>query len=90
LSSPLFYIQLKNQSYMKKSLIKRITSPDGIIRYIKDGKLHNAEGPAVIYPNGKEEYHLNGFQYSKDEYKMIKKDGNGLPFYKQSGTKMRH
>jgi hypothetical protein len=74
----------------KKTDIRRIKSTDGIIRYVKDGKLHNAEGPAVIHPNGKEEYHLNGFQYSKDEFKMIKKDGNGLPFYKQSGTKMRH
>jgi hypothetical protein len=74
----------------KKTDIRRITSPDGIIRYIKDGKLHNVEGPAVVYPDGREEYHLNGFQYSKDEFKMIKKDSNGLPFYKQSGTKMRH
>jgi hypothetical protein len=74
----------------KKTDIRRITSPDGIVRYIKDGKLHNAEGPAVVYPDGREEYHLNGFQYSKDEFKMIKKDSNGLPFYKQSGTKMRH
>jgi hypothetical protein len=74
----------------KKTDIRRITSPDGIIRYIKDGKLHNAEGPAVVYPDGREEYHLNGFQYSKDEFKIIKKDSNGLPFYKQSGTKMRH
>ena len=74
----------------KKTDIKRITSPDGIIRYVKDGKLHNAEGPAVIYPDGKEEYHLNGFKYSKDEFKMIKKDGNGLPFYKTSSGKMRH
>jgi hypothetical protein len=74
----------------KKTDIRRITSPDGIIRYIKDEKLHNAEGPAVVYPDGREEYHLNGFQYSKDEFKMIKKDSNGLPFYKQSGTKMRH
>ncbi len=74
----------------KKTDIKRITSPDGVVRCVKDGKLHNAEGPAVIYPDGKEEYHLNGFKYSKDEFKTIKKDGNGLPFYKQSGTKMRH
>jgi hypothetical protein len=74
----------------KKTDIRRITSPDGIIRCVKDGKLHNSEGPAVIYPDGKEEYHLNGFQYSKDEFKMAKKDGNGLKFYKQSGTKMRH
>jgi hypothetical protein len=74
----------------KKINIKRIKSPDGIIRYIKDGKLHNSEGPAVIYPDGKEEYHLNGFQYSKDDYKKRKSEGNGLPFYKTSSGKMRH
>ena len=70
--------------------IRCIKSPDGTIRYIKEGKLHNSEGPAVIHPDGKEEYHLNGFQYTKDEYKKLKKEGNGLPFYKQAGNKMRH
>ncbi len=73
----------------KKTDIKRIKSPDGIIRCIKDGKLHNADGPAVIYPDGKEEYHLNGFQYSKDEYKKRKKEGEGLPWYKSSVAKAR-
>jgi hypothetical protein len=73
----------------KKTDIKRIKSPDGIIRCIKDGKLHNADGPAVIYPDGKEEYHLNGFQYSKDEYKKHKKEGEGLPWYKSSVAKAR-
>ena len=34
---------------------KRFTSPDGTVRYIKDGKLHNWEGPALITPEGKEE-----------------------------------
>jgi hypothetical protein len=74
----------------KKVEIRKIKSPDGSIRYIKDGKLHNADGPAVIHPDGKEEYHLNGFQYSKDEYKKRKKEGEGLPFYKSSSGKMRH
>jgi hypothetical protein len=69
---------------------KKIKSPDGTVRHIKDGKLHNADGPAVIYADGKEEYHLNGFQYSKDDYKKLKKEGTGLPFYKQAGNKMRH
>jgi len=71
----------------KKTDIKRIKSPDGIIRCIKDGKLHNTDGPAVIYPDGKEEYHLNGFQYSKDEYKKRKKEGEGLPWFKKRGER---
>lgn len=73
-----------------KTPVKRYKSPDGTIRYVKDNKLHNSEGPALIHPDGKEEYFLNGIPYTKDEYKQVKKDGIGLPFYKQSGNKMRH
>ena len=69
---------------------RRIKSPDGIIRYIKDNKLHNSEGPAVIYPDGKEEYYINGLKYSKDQFKKIKKDSVGLPWYKSGTAKMRH
>ena len=39
---------------MSKIDVRKITSPDGAIRYIKDGKLHNSDGPAVVYPDGKE------------------------------------
>ena len=74
---------------MSKINVRKITSPDGIVRYIKDGKLHNADGPAVIYPDGKEEYHLNGFQFTKDEFKKRKKEGEGLPWYKSSVAKAR-
>jgi len=74
----------------KKVEVKCFKSTDGIIRYIKDNKLHNTEGPAVIYPDGKEEYYINGFKYSKDDYKKRKKEGEGLPFYKSSSGKMRH
>ena len=70
--------------------IKRIKSHDGTIRYIKDNKLHTPDGPAVIYPDGKEEYHLNGILYNKDEFKKLKKSESGLPFYKTSSGKMRH
>lgn len=66
-----------------KSQTKRLKSPDGIIRYVKKGKLQNPKGPAVIYPDGKEEYHLNGFLYTKDEFKKVKKESICLPFYKQ-------
>ena len=75
---------------MSKIDVRKITSPDGAIRYIKDGKLHNSDGPAVVYPDGKEEYYINGFQFTKDEFKKRKKEGVGLPFYKTSSGKMRH
>jgi hypothetical protein len=73
----------------KKVEIKKVKSSDGSVRYVKDGKLHNADGPALIHPDGKEEYYLNGFQYSKDEYKKRKKEGEGLPWYKSSVAKAR-
>ena len=31
---------------------KRYTSPDGTVRYVLNGKLHNWDGPALI-PEGK-------------------------------------
>ena len=70
--------------------VKCFKSPDGTTRYIKDNKLHNAEGPALIHPDGKEEYYLNGMFYTKDDFKKVKKDGVGLPWYKSGTAKMRH
>lgn len=70
--------------------VKRFKSPDGTIRYIKDGKLHNAEGPALIHPDGKEEYYLNGIFLTKENFKKRKKEGVGLPWYKSGVAKMRH
>lgn len=70
--------------------VKRFKSPDGTIRFIKDGKLHNAEGPALIHPDGKEEYYLNGIFLTKDDFKKRKKEGVGLPWYKSGAAKMRH
>lgn len=69
---------------------KRYKSPDGTIRYVNEGKLHNNDGPAVIHPDGKEEYHLFGIQYSKEDYKKVKKDMIGLPWYKSGVAKARH
>ena len=70
--------------------VKRFKSPDGTVRYIKDGKLHNTNGPALIHPDGKEEYYLNGLFYTKEDFKKVKKDGVGLPWYKSGAAKMRH
>jgi len=63
---------------------KKYTSTDGTVRYMKDGKLHNWEGPAVIHPNGKKEYYINGFQHDKDSHHKAKRDGVGLPLFKSS------
>jgi antitoxin component YwqK of YwqJK toxin-antitoxin module len=73
-----------------KIQVKRYKSPDGTVRHIKDGKLHNADGPALIHPDGKEEYYLNGILLTKDDFKKRKKEGVGLPWYKSGTAKMRH
>ncbi len=73
-----------------QSPTKRFKSPDGTIRYIKDNKLHNPDGPALIHPDGKEEYYFYGILYNKEDFKKIKKDSVGLPWYKSGVAKSRH
>jgi hypothetical protein len=70
---------------------RKITTADGTIMYMFDGKLHNWEGPALL-PEGnnrKREYYLNGIQYSETEWKERVKGREGLPWYKGSGAKAR-
>ena len=51
---------------------------------------HNEKGPALINKQQKrKEYYLNGIQYTMDEWKDIKKSGEGLPWYKQSGSTVK-
>ena len=55
-----------------------------------ENKLHNWDGPALINEEQKKkEYYLNGIQYSLDDWKDIKKSGEGLPWYKQSGSTIK-
>ena len=55
-----------------------------------ENKLHNWEGPALVNEKQKvKEYYLNGILYSLDEWKLIKKSGEGLPWYKQSGSTVK-
>ena len=53
-----------------------------------ENKLHNWEGPALTNEEQKiKEYYLNGIIYDYDIWNEIKKSGEGLPWYKQSGMK---
>ena len=53
-----------------------------------ENKIHSWEGPALINEQQKKkEYYLNGIQYTLDEWKDIKKSGEGLPWYKQAAPK---
>lgn len=75
----------------KSNPVRKIKTPDGTIVYSKDGKMHNWEGPALI-PGGdwkKREYYLNGIKYTEEKWNDFKKDGDGLPWYKQSGAQAR-
>jgi len=70
---------------------RKITTSDGTIMYMFDGKLHNWEGPALI-PEGnnrKREYYLNGIKMSEPEYKDALRRREGLPWYKGSSTNTR-
>tara|TARA_B100001094_G_C17464538_1_gene454436 strand:+ start:32 stop:346 length:315 start_codon:yes stop_codon:yes gene_type:complete len=55
-----------------------------------ENKLHNWEGPALINKEQKKkEWYLNGILYTADEHNEIKKSGEGLPWYKQSGSTVK-
>ena len=55
-----------------------------------ENKLHNWEGPALINEEQKlKEYYLNGIIYDFEKWKEIKKSGEGLPWYKQSGSTVK-
>jgi hypothetical protein len=45
---------------------------DGGVSYFENGNLHRLDGPARIYPDGREEYFINGtFYYKKIHENMI-------------------
>ena len=55
-----------------------------------ENKLHNWDGPALINKGQKKkEYYLNGIIYDYDMWNEIKKSGEGLPWYKQSGSTIK-
>ena len=55
-----------------------------------ENKLHSWDGPALINEiQNKKEYYLNGILYTADKWKDIKQSGEGLPWYKQSGSTIK-
>jgi hypothetical protein len=74
---------------------KRLKTQDGSIVYYLDGKMHNFDGPAYLPQGNKRaaEYYVFGIKFTKDQFDNIKKDNNGVPFYKTaagraSGTRV--
>ena len=72
---------------MKIDQLKQIKTADGTFMYVWKGKLHNSDGPAIIHPDGKQEYYLNGIQVSKDRHHESKRIHNGLPWFKGAQRK---
>ena len=55
-----------------------------------ENKIDSWEGPALINKGQKKkEWYLNGIQYTEDIHNEIKKAGEGLPWYKQSGSTIK-
>jgi hypothetical protein len=68
---------------------RKLTKADGTIAYIWEGKFHNWEGPALI-PEGnlrKREYYIHGIQFTEDAWKEVRKNRQGLPWFKQASVK---
>jgi hypothetical protein len=72
---------------------KKIKTQDGsIVYYINvegTNKMHNYDGPAYL-PQGNRrtaEYYVFGMKHTKDQFDSIKKDANGVPFYKTAAGK---
>ena len=49
-----------------------LKSPDGTLYHYDNGKKHNANGPAVIYLSGKEEWYLHGNRLNDKEIETYK------------------
>jgi hypothetical protein len=73
----------------KPIVVKKLKKADGTIAYIKDGKLHNWDGPALIPEGDKKraEYYIHGIQYTKEQFDQAHKDQEGLPWYKNPSMK---
>lgn len=60
-------LNVKAFNYVKdfycKDKLHRIEYNSGRKIWLKDGKLHRIDGPALIYEDGIEEYWLNGIWY---------------------------
>jgi len=68
---------------------RKLTKADGTIAYIWEGKFHNWDGPALI-PEGdnrKREYYIHGIKYSEDAWKEVRRNRQGLPWFKQASVK---
>ena len=83
---------MSNQTQNETYIIRKLTRvSDGAIGIALNNVLHSWEGPTLKYPKEagkKPEYYIYGIQYSKEKWLELKNGGEGLPFFKQSCTKL--
>jgi hypothetical protein len=58
---------------------KRLRTPEGMVVYYWNGRIHNHDDAAIIHPDGKKEYYLFGFKYTKEEWLDRKREEKGIP-----------
>lgn len=63
---------------MKKTVYKSIKTPEGITIHLviepgENPKPHNLTGPAMIYPDGREEYYINGLKMTQTQFNGLTK-----------------
>jgi hypothetical protein len=63
---------------------RKLTKADGTVAYVWENKLHNWEGPALIHPDGKKEYHIHGIPYSLDGWKEARRNREGSSMVQKS------
>ena len=70
---------------------KKLKKADGTVAFVWDNKLHNWDGPALI-PEGNEkkaEYYLYGHKKTIEEWKELRKQREGRPYYKNQSMKSK-
>tara|TARA_R110002153_G_scaffold233625_1_gene386991 strand:- start:430 stop:747 length:318 start_codon:yes stop_codon:yes gene_type:complete len=62
---------------MIKETLTVKTDENGTIRYLNDsGKLHNPDGPAIVYVTGTKWYYINGQLHNPDGPAVVYSDGS--------------
>lgn len=52
--------------FPKKDKYDRVITPEGIVKFLLNGRRHNLHGPAVFHPSGAEEWWINGRRHRED------------------------
>lgn len=63
---------------------KKIKTKDNTTLITWSGKLHSWDEAAYVPQGNKklEEYYIHGIKYSKEEWKKLRKERNGVPWFK--------